>query len=139
MVVISILLDFANLTTTLYGMKTLGDSLRKTIAQRNLSNAMIGAVALNVVRSVLGVTQHISSVEEVSLVNEMGEYDGLSECQENQWGIDGYVRFSLLFLKTSDQNLKIEIFKQKNQILHEVNLALAKVGYKNSIEEIRMK
>ncbi|MEI7918903.1 MAG: hypothetical protein WCH65_01455 [bacterium] len=84
MVVISILLDFANLTTTLYGMKTLGDSLRKTIAQRNLSNAMIGAVALNVVRSVLGVTQHISSVEEVSLVNEMGEYDGLSECQENQ-------------------------------------------------------
>lgn len=100
---------------------------------------MIGAVALNVVRSVLGVTQHISSVEEVSLINEAGEYEGFSECQENQSGIDGYVRFSLLFLKTSDQNLKIEIFKQKNQILHEVNLALAKVGYKNIIEEIRMK
>lgn len=74
-----------------------------------MGSQMVGAVALNVVRDFL----------------------------HSQ--IEGYVRFKVLFLKTDNQALKIQIFRQKNQILHEVNLALEKVGYKTRVEEIRMK
>ena len=36
-------------------MKSLSDSLRKTLAHKHLGRAMVGAVALNVVRSILGI------------------------------------------------------------------------------------
>jgi hypothetical protein len=45
----------------------------------------------------------------------------------------------VFFLKVSDQALKIQVFKQKNQILQEINLALEKIGYKTRVEEIRIK
>ncbi|MFA6256488.1 MAG: hypothetical protein WC606_04895 [Candidatus Absconditabacterales bacterium] len=90
-------------------MKLLKDYIRKTLAHRHMGSQMVGAVALNVVRDFL----------------------------HSQ--IEGYVRFKVLFLKTDNQALKIQIFRQKNQILHEVNLALEKVGYKTRVEEIRMK
>lgn len=44
-----------------------------------------------------------------------------------------------MFLKITDQTLKIQIFKQKNQILEAVNLAIEKVGYTTRVEEIRIK
>ena len=75
-----------------------------------MGHQMVRAVALNVARAILGIP-------------------------ELEW----YVRFNVFFLKTSDQALKIKIFQQKNQILHEVNLALEKVGYATRVEEIRMK
>jgi len=91
-------------------MKTLGDLLRKTLAHRHFGDQMVGAVALNTVRAFLGIST-----------------------------LEGYVRFKVFFLKIENQSLKIQIFKQKSQILQEVNLALEKVGYKTRVEEIRMK
>ncbi len=91
-------------------MKSLKDSLRKSLAHRHMGHQMVGAVALNAVRAFLGMPT-----------------------------LEGYVRFKALFLVTSDQSLKIKIFQQKNQILHEVNLALVKVGYTTKVDELRFK
>jgi len=120
-------------------MKQLKDSLRKTLAKRHMGHQMVWAVALNTVRDFLGIQKHTKSIESVTSLDDRGEHDEFIECIENQSGLEGYVRFKVLFLKTDDQALKIQIFKQKNQILHEVNLALEKVGYKTRVEEIRLK
>lgn len=44
-----------------------------------------------------------------------------------------------MFLKITDQALKIKIFQEKNQIIQAVNLALEKIGYATRVEEIRIK
>lgn len=91
-------------------MKLLKEYIRKTLAHRHLGRAMVGALALNTVRIFLGIPT-----------------------------LEGYVSFNVFFLKTNDQTLKIQIFKQKNQILDEINLALGKVGYTTRVDEIRIK
>lgn len=91
-------------------MKLLKDYIRKTLAHRHLGRAMVGAVALNTVRTILGIPS-----------------------------LEWYVSFNVFFLKTDDQALKIQIFKQKNQIIESVNLALEKVGYATRVDEIRIK
>ncbi len=102
----------------IFFMKSLKDSLRKTLAHRHLGKAMVGAVALNIARNFL-------------ISQEQGTRD-------KEQVIDGFVRFNVMFLKTNDQSLKIKIFQQKNQILQEVNLALEKIGYKTVLQEIRL-
>ena len=91
-------------------MKELKDYIRKTLAHKHLGRAMVGAVALNTVRTILGIPT-----------------------------LEWYVSFNVFFLKTNDQALKIKIFKEKNQILQEVNLALDKVWYATKLVEIRIK
>lgn len=103
---------------TFVSMKSLSDSLRKTLAHRHMGNQMVGAVVLNTVNNFLLKGQGTRNKDQ---------------------GVEGYVRFKKLFLKSEDQALKIKIFQQKNQILHEVNLALEKVGYATRVEEIRIK
>ena len=90
-------------------MKELKDYIRKTLAHKHLGRAMVGAVALNTVRTILGIPT-----------------------------LEWYVSFNVFFLKTNDQALKIKIFKEKNQILQEVNLALDKVWYATKLVEIRI-
>ena len=120
-------------------MKLLKEYIRRSLARRHMGHQMVGAVALNTVRAILGSQKHIKSVKPVTSLEDRGEHDEFMEYIDDQSGIEGHVRFKVLFLKTDDQALKIQIFKQKNQILHEVNLALEKVGYKTRVEEIRMK
>ncbi|EKD25367.1 MAG: hypothetical protein ACD_80C00078G0001 [uncultured bacterium (gcode 4)] len=91
-------------------MKLLKEYIRKNLASRHMGSQMVGALALNAVRSFLGIPT-----------------------------LEWYVRFNVFFLKTDDQALKIQIFRQTKQILEEVNLALEKVGYKTRIVEIRIK
>jgi len=104
-----------------------------------MGHQMVGAVALNIVRDFLGVQNHTKSVESITSLDDSGEHDAFMEFNENQSGLEGHVRFKVLFLKTDDQALKIKIFQQKNQILREVNLALEKVWYATRVEEIRLK
>lgn len=100
-------------------MKLLKDYIRKTLAHRHMGSQMVGALALNTVRHFF-VTQ--------------------GRVTRDEWlAIEWYVRFKAMFLKITDQTLKIQIFKQKNQILEAVNLAIAKVGYTTRVEEIRIK
>jgi len=100
---------------------------------------MIGAVVLNTVRDFLGVSKHSKSVGSITSLRDSGEIDEFTEFNEDQSGLEWYVIFKVLFLKTNDQTLKIKIFQQKNQILEEVNLALEKIGYTTRVEEIRIK
>lgn len=123
----------------IWSMKLLKEYIRKTLAHRHMGNQMVGAVALNAVRTILHRQKSVKSVKPIKSINEYDECDDFVECIENQSGIEWYVRFHLLFLKTDDQALKIQIFKQKNQILQEVNLALEKVGYATRVDEIRLK
>ena len=50
-----------------------------------------------------------------------------------------YVRNNKLFLKTADQNLKIKIFKEKQDIINKINQKLSEIGYKSEIEDIILK
>lgn len=96
---------------------------------------MVGAVAMNTVRTFL----QFRNEEQGPREKEQGtRYKSLVPSSKPQV-IEGYVRFKVLYLKTSDQALKIQIFKQKNQIIREVNLALEKVGYSTRINEVRIK
>ena len=82
---------------------------------------MIGAVVLNATKSFLKIAKKPDNIIE--------------EHQILTW----YVKFSTLFLKTSDQNLKIQIFKQKPQLLSHINTHLNNIGYQQKITDIRLK
>lgn len=104
-----------------------------------MGHQMIGAVALNAVRNFFGSEKHTKSVQSITSLDNLGEHDEFVEYNENQSGLEWYVRFKVLFLKTNDQALKIKIFQEKNQILQAVNLAIEKLWYASRVEEIRMK
>ena len=120
-------------------MKTLKESMRKRLANKHMGHQMIGALALNEVRRFFSRPHRVKSVQEVKSLDDKEERDEFLEYIDDQSGIDGYVRYKVLFVKTSDPHLKIQIFKQKSQILEAVNLALKKVGYSTIIEELRIK
>lgn len=50
-----------------------------------------------------------------------------------------YVRNNKLFIKTIDQNLKIQIFKEKSNIMRITNQKLSEIGYKTEIKDIILK
>jgi hypothetical protein len=49
------------------------------------------------------------------------------------------VRHDKLFIKTVDQSLKIQIFREKADIIRKINLKLSGIGYKTEIKEIILK
>lgn len=100
-------------------MKLLKEYIRKTLAHRHMGSQMVGAVALNTVRAFFIAQGRVT---------------------KNEWlAIEWHVRFKVMFLKITDQALKIKIFQEKNQIMQAVNLALEKIGYATRVEEIRIK
>jgi hypothetical protein len=44
-----------------------------------------------------------------------------------------------LFIKTTEQSLKIQIFKEKLSIMKKINKKLSEIGYKIEIEDIILK
>lgn len=50
-----------------------------------------------------------------------------------------YLKYQILFLKTGDQNLKIEIFKQKKELIIQLNAHFQSLGYQQQITDIRLK
>ena len=50
-----------------------------------------------------------------------------------------YLKYQILFLKTRDQNLKIEIFKQKKELITQLNAHFQSLGYHQQITDIRLK
>ena len=53
--------------------------------------------------------------------------------------ISWYVKFDKLFLKTQNQNIKIQTFQQKKALLESVNNALWKLWYETDINWIFFK
>lgn len=94
---------------------------RKNLSQKFQGFRMIGALALNASKSFLKIEEKPDFI--------------LDENPILTW----YVKFSTLFLKTSDQKLKIQIFKQKPQLLAHVNKHLSALGYPQQIKDIRLK
>ena len=82
---------------------------------------MIGTHALNATKSYLKIDEKADDI--------------LEENQILTW----YVKFSTLFLKTSDQSLKIQIFKQKTKLLEHINTQLSTLGYQQKITDLRIK
>lgn len=82
---------------------------------------MIGTLALNATKSYLKIDEKADDI--------------LEENQILTW----YVKFSTLFLKTSDQSLKIQIFKQKTKLLEHINTQLSNLGYQQKITDLRIK
>ena len=93
------------------------------MAHKHWGRNMIGAIAFNEVKAYFG-----SKVKVVS--DKFGE---------DKLNLEGSVRFNKLFLKTSDPQIKIDAFQQKQKILAQVNAAIAKVGYTTKIVDIMVK
>lgn len=51
--------------------------------------------------------------------------------------IEWFIRFNTLYIKTSDQNIKIKAFQNKKEILEKINLELKNMWYNRIIKEIR--
>ena len=82
---------------------------------------MIGTLALNATKSYLKIDEKFDDILEENRI------------------LTWYVKFSTLFLKTSDQSLKIQIFKQKTKLLEHINTQLSNLGYQQKITDLRIK
>jgi hypothetical protein len=80
---------------------------------------MIGSIAMNEIKSYLNIEKVDSEIEDEILT----------------W----YVRHNQLFIKATQQSLKIQIFKEKLNIIKKINQKLSGIGYKTEIEDIILK
>ena len=80
---------------------------------------MVGSIAINEVKSYLNIEKiDIETQDEI---------------------LTWYVRHNRLFIKTTEQSLKIQIFKEKLNIIKQINRKLSEIGYKIFIEDIILK
>lgn len=100
-------------------MDWIKDVMRKRLSIQHRGKNMIWSIALNEIKSYLNIEKIDSEVQDEILT----------------W----YVRHNRLFLKTNDQKLKIQIFKEKSDIEKIVNQKLLEIGYKVEIEDIILK
>ena len=84
------------------------DIARKSFAQKSMWKRMIGTI-------------WIKTVQDFFWKNDL------------EW----FIRFSTLYIKTNDQNIKIKAFQQKKILLEKVNEELEKIGYNRKITDIR--
>jgi hypothetical protein len=80
---------------------------------------MIGSIAMNEIKSYLNIEKVDSEIKDEILT----------------W----YVRHNKLFIKSTQQSLKIQIFKEKLNIIKKINQKLSEIGYKTEIEDIILK
>ena len=100
-------------------MDGIKDVMRKRLSIQHRGKNMIGSIAINEVKSYLNIEKVDTEIQDEIL----------------NW----YVRHNRLFIKTLDQKLKIQIFKEKLSIIKNINKKLSEVGYKTEIEDIILK
>lgn len=100
-------------------METFKDLIKKRLSLQYRGKNMIGSIAINEAKSYLGIKKVDSEIEKEILT----------------W----YVRWWKLFLKATDQRIKIQIFKEKKEIIHSINKKLSEVGYNLNIQDIILK
>ena len=100
-------------------MDGIKDVLRKRLSIQHRGKNMIGSIALNEIKSYLNIEKIDSETQDEVLI----------------W----YVRHNKLFIKASEQRLKIQIFKEKFDIIKKINQKLSEIGYKTEIEDIILK
>lgn len=89
-------------------MESFKDMIRKSFAQKSFWKRMIWTVWIRVVQEFFG-----------------------------NKNIEWFIRFNILYIKTSDQNIKIQAFKCKKEILEKINLELKNLWYNREILDIR--
>ena len=100
-------------------MDGINDIMRKRLSIQQRGKNMIGSIAMNEIKSYLKIEKVDSEIKDEILA----------------W----YVRHNKLFIKTSDQKLKIRIFKEKLDIIKRINQKLSEIVYKMEIEDIILK
>ena len=100
-------------------MDGIKDIMRKRLSIQHRGKNMIWSIALNEIKSYLNIEKVDTEIEDEILT----------------W----YVRLNRLFIKTVDQKLKIQIFKEKLNIIKQINQKLSEIGYKTEIEDIILK
>ena len=88
---------------------------------------MIGVTAISTVR------QYFDECKIDGIARKRS--DIVYEDHPIQW----YVKFNKIFIKTTNQAIKIELFKNKKEILALVNDSIAKLGYNIKMSEIMTK
>jgi len=100
-------------------MDGINDIMRKRLSIQHRGKNMVGSIAINEVKSYLNIEKIDTETQDEILT----------------W----YVRHNRLFIKTTQQNLKIQIFKEKLNIIKKINQKLSEIGYKTEIEDIILK
>lgn len=100
-------------------MDGIKDVMRKRLSIQHRGKNIIGSISLNEIKSYLKIEKVDQEIKDEVLT----------------W----YVKNNKLFLKTTDQNLKIKIFKEKLNIINKINQRLSEIGYKTEIEDIVLK
>ena len=100
-------------------MDGIKDIMRKRLSIQHRGKNMIWSIALNEIKSYLDIKKIDTEIGDEILT----------------W----YVRHNKLFIKTTDQSLKIQIFKEKLKIIQQINQKLSEIGYKIEIEDIILK
>lgn len=100
-------------------MDGIKDIMRKRLSIQHRGKNMIWSITLNEIKSYLKVEKIDTEIEDEILT----------------W----YVRHNKLFIKTTNQSLKIQTFKEKSDIIHRINQKLSEIGYKIEIEDIILK
>ena len=102
-------------------MQPILDAMRKTISQHYRGKKIIGAIALQEVKDFFQIKKKSDDVVREKEI------------------IEGYIKNGKLFIRTSDLELKIQIFKQKKELITLINKKLETLGYKYSVYEIYTK
>lgn len=100
-------------------MDDIKEIMRKRLSIQHRGKNMIGSIAMNEIKSYLNIKKVDTEIEDEILT----------------W----YVRHNRLFIKTTQQSLKIQIFKEKLNIIKKINQKLSEIGYKTQIEDIVLK
>ena len=100
-------------------MDGINDIMRKRLSIQHRGKNMIGSIAINEVKSYLNIEKIDTETQDEILT----------------W----YVRHNRLFIKTTQQSLKIQIFKEKLNIIKKINQKLSEIGYETEIEDIIFK
>ena len=100
-------------------MDGIKDIMRKRLSIQHRGKNMIGSIAMNEIKSYLNIEKVDSEIKDEILT----------------W----YVRHNKLFIKATKQSLKIQIFKEKLNIIKKINQKLSEIGYKTEIEDIILK
>jgi hypothetical protein len=100
-------------------MDGINDIMRKRLSIQHRGKNMIGSIAMNEIKSYLNIDKVDTETQDEILT--------------------GYVRHNRLFIKTSEQSLKIHVFKDKLNIIKKINQKLSEIGYKTEIEDIILK
>ena len=100
-------------------MDGINDIMRKRLSIQHRGKNMIGSIAMNKIKSYLNIAKIDTEIEDEIIT----------------W----YVRHQKLFIKTSDQKIKIQIFKEKLNIIKKINQKLSEIWYKTEIEDIILK